>query len=84
MLFLTQPEKRQQTISEAVVLHVKGDPYWFRGVQERIDNGIFANPGKREQVLLKWILSAEHISATVVKEEILRHYEQKSFTSGDS
>ncbi len=77
MIFLTSGEKRVRYISEAVIAELKGDPNWFWPIQARIKNGIVANPDKREQVILKWVRSAEENGATIVKEEILKVYDQR-------
>lgn len=74
MLFLTPSDKRERIISDAVTAFLKDDLMWFDQVKARIENGMHANPGKREQVVIKWIKSAENISATVVKDEIMKQY----------
>jgi hypothetical protein len=83
MLYLTKAEKRQQMITNATVLNMKGDVTWFDHIESQIANGIMANPGKREQVILKWITTAEGMSATTVKEKILEIYDKRDIKGAD-
>lgn len=77
MLFLTPKEKRERIISEAVILFMKDEENWFVEIRKRIDNGILANPGKKEQVIVKWIISAEESKSNEVKNQILYEYNQR-------
>lgn len=78
MIFLTSAEKRDRIISNAIVTHAQGYPFWFSEVQAKIDEGIKRNSESRWQVILKWIKSAEGLKATIVKEEILKLYDQRN------
>jgi hypothetical protein len=83
MLLLTPEEKRKRFVSNAVTLWLKSDPQWFDEIKQKIDQGLEKNPGKREQVVLKWILSAEQAGSKETKEEILKQYNDQRTTSGE-
>lgn len=74
MLFLTSEEKRRNFISNAILKHTSGDPGWFKELKARIDNGLLANPRKREEVILKWLRTAEQVGSQIVREEIMQQY----------
>lgn len=84
MLFLTASEKRAKIVSEALILYSKDDAGWFNEVRGRIDQSILINPGKREQVILKWIRSAEAAHNILVKDQILKVYDQRNSPQTDS
>ncbi len=74
MLFITPERKREKYISDAVYFQAMGKADWSDFIISRISNGISSNPGKRAQVILKWINSAEKLNATIVREEILKEF----------
>lgn len=78
MLFLSTPEKRERIIEAAIFLQLKEDPQWFSEVAKSINNGISANPNKRAEVVLQWIMSCEKLHTSIVKEEIQRVYDQRT------
>jgi hypothetical protein len=75
MIYLTSSQKRERHLSNATTAHAAENPVWFSKIKRSIDNAIANNPGKREQVILKWVRSAERINANEVKAEILKHYD---------
>jgi hypothetical protein len=83
MLHLTSEEKRKLYVSNATMAWMKEDPLWFDEINQKIQQGIERNPGKREQVLIKWIVSAEQAGAREVKEEILKRYNEQGTASGE-
>lgn len=62
---------------------MQGDPEWYRFLMYRISNGIAANPDKKYQVVLKWIMSAEAENSTVVKDWIKQTYDQSTTPKAD-
>lgn len=83
MLFITSEHRRELLIGNAIIAYMKEDPEWFRVIRHRIKCSILANPDKREQVILKWVMSAEKVGAHLVKEEILKVYDKRSSPEAD-
>ncbi len=81
MMLETAEEKRNRLISDAVTAYMKDDPDWLAEIRKNIESLILANPGKRDRVILKWVLSAEKCGAKVVKDQILTEYDQRGSTS---
>jgi hypothetical protein len=77
MLFLSVEAKREKLLSEGLFLHAQGDKKWFDAVKKQIDNGIMANPGRRFTVLIQWIMTAERMNSSIMKNEIITQYNLK-------
>jgi hypothetical protein len=83
MLNLTPEEKRQRQISDAHVLHAKGDLQWFDIINQKIFKAIERHPEDREKIVLRWIKSAERCKSNIIKNQILQLYDSRQTTSED-